>query len=42
VELKLEKMSVITHKLMYCLKTFIYNRECSSNIGKRNVNNYAE
>jgi hypothetical protein len=43
MELTLEKkMYRITHKLMYCLKMFVYNAKCSSNIGSRMVYNYAE
>jgi hypothetical protein len=42
MELTLEKMYRITHRLMYCLKMFVYNTKCSSNIRSRMVYNYAE
>jgi hypothetical protein len=42
MELTLEKMYTITHKLMYCLKMFVYNRKCSSNIRSIKVYKYAE
>jgi len=42
MELTLEKMYRITHKLMYCLKMFVYNRKYSRNIRSRKMYNYSE
>jgi hypothetical protein len=42
MKLTLEEMYRITHKLIYCIKMFVYDRKCGSNIGNMKVYDYAE